>query len=83
MESYIKKEWSGVIKNFKIILREGVPGTYDFRCPLLSYWQFPFSEPLKYDISVSITEFVSEIRLDYAIFPFSAMKIGQFPTSAK
>ena len=39
--------------------------------------------PLKYGISVSITVFVSEIRWNYATFPFSLMKIGQFPTSIK
>ena len=44
---------------------------------------FRFPTLLIYDISVSITDFVSEIRLNYAIFPFSAMEIGQFPTSAK
>ena len=63
--------------------RRRVPKTYDFRFPWLLYWQFLFSDPLKYDIFVSITVFVSEIRWNYAIFPFSAMKIGQFPTSAK
>ena len=35
---------------------------------------FLFSKRLKYDISVSITVFVSEIRSNYATFPFSATR---------
>ena len=77
--------WSLIIVNISqvYLTQGGVPRTYDFRCPWLSYWQFPFSDPLKYDTSVSIADFVSEIRLNYAILPFSAMKIGQFSISAK
>ena len=70
-------------RKFRSSLQGGVPRTYDFRCPWLLCWQFPFSDPLKYFISVSITVFVSEIRWNHTIFPISAMKIARFPTSAK
>ena len=61
----------------------GGPRIYDFQYSWLLYGQFPFPDPLKNDISVSITVFVSEFRWNYAMFPFSAMKIGHFGTSAK
>ena len=42
-------------------------------------WQFPFSDPLEYNISVSITVFVPEVSWNHAIFQLSAMKLGKFP----
>ena len=51
----------------------GVPRTYEFRCPWPLYWQFPFSDPLKYDISFSITVFCQksvEITLHFRFPPW-------------
>ena len=48
------------VKKKVIQLYGGGPRIYDLRCPWLLHWQFPFSDHLKYDISVYISIFVSE-----------------------
>ena len=68
--------WSLIIVNISqvYLTQGGVPRTYDFRCPWLSYWQFPFYDPLKCDLSVSMTVFVSDIRWNIGQFPFPLKK---------
>ena len=52
----------------------GVPRTYDFRFPWLSYRQFPFSDPLEYDISVSSLFFCPKSFENMLYFSFPPWK---------